>query len=177
MTKRDDSRSAPLAEAVRHFLLRPDITFRLHGSFGAFQPASGEAFSQDYPGRTIAHWVDLLEHVEQRLALQSERVYAILDNLNTHHADDALLFCAQHLLWELDFQPTYAAYLNLIEPWRKVLRSLALKGRRFEILEGVGREGVGRRVPGATARRVGAAVGAVHLPMRPRGAEGWTRPL
>ena len=26
----------------------------------------------------------------------------------------------------------YAAYLNLIEPWWKVLRSLALKGRRFE---------------------------------------------
>ena len=25
-----------------------------------------------------------------------------------------------------------AAYLNLIEPWWKVLRSLALKGRRFE---------------------------------------------
>ena len=26
----------------------------------------------------------------------------------------------------------YAAYLNLIEPWWKVLHSLALKGRRFE---------------------------------------------
>ena len=30
------------------------------------------------------------------------------------------------------FQPKYAAYLNLIEPWWKMLRSLALKGRRFE---------------------------------------------
>ena len=30
------------------------------------------------------------------------------------------------------FQPKYAAYLNLIEPWWKVLRSLALEGRRFE---------------------------------------------
>ena len=30
------------------------------------------------------------------------------------------------------FQPTYAAYPNLIEPWWKILRSLALKGRRFE---------------------------------------------
>jgi len=26
----------------------------------------------------------------------------------------------------------YAAYLNLIEPWWKVLRSLALAGRRFD---------------------------------------------
>src|SRR5438309_7253971 len=30
------------------------------------------------------------------------------------------------------FQPTYAAYLNLIEPWWKTLRTLAFKGRRFE---------------------------------------------
>jgi hypothetical protein len=31
----------------------------------------------------------------------------------------------------------YAAYLNLIEPWWKVLKSLALKGRRFETWEEV----------------------------------------
>lgn len=37
-----------------------------------------------------------------------------------------------HPRWEFVFQPTYAAYLNLIEPWCKVLPSLALKGRRFE---------------------------------------------
>lgn len=30
------------------------------------------------------------------------------------------------------FQPTYATYLNLTEPWWKVLRWLALKGQRFE---------------------------------------------
>jgi hypothetical protein len=30
------------------------------------------------------------------------------------------------------FQTKYAAYLNLIEPWWKVLRSRAIKGRRFE---------------------------------------------
>src|SRR5215207_6496465 len=29
----------------------------------------------------------------------------------------------------------YAAYLNLIEPWWKILRSLALAGRRFESWE------------------------------------------
>lgn len=34
---------------------------------------------------------------------------------------------------EFVYQPKYAAYLNLIEPWWKVLRSLALKGRRFHI--------------------------------------------
>jgi transposase len=100
--------------------------------FGAFQPVTGEAFTQDYPRRTIANWVEFLEQVERRLAPEIARVYALLDNLNTHHADEVLLFCARHPRWEFVFQPTYAAYLNLIEPWWKVLRSLALKGRRFE---------------------------------------------
>jgi hypothetical protein len=40
----------------------------------------------------------------------------------------------QHPRWEFVFQPKYAAYLNLIETWWKVLRSLALKVRRFEYL-------------------------------------------
>jgi isopenicillin-N epimerase len=35
MTNQDASRAAPLAVAGRHFLLRPDITFLNHGSFGA----------------------------------------------------------------------------------------------------------------------------------------------
>ena len=61
-----------------------------------------------------------------------ERVYAILDNLNVHRSWDVLLFNLTHPRWEFVFQPRYAAYLNLIEPWWKTLRSLAFKGRRFE---------------------------------------------
>jgi transposase len=36
---------------------------------------------------------------------------------------------------EVLFIPKYACWLNLIEPWWKQLRSVALKGRRFENLE------------------------------------------
>lgn len=103
--------------------------------FGAFIPQSGEAFTQPYPGRTTANWLDFLERVEQWLDPHAERVYAILDNLSTHRATDVLLFSLAHPRWEFVFQPVYAAYLNLIEPWWKVLRSLALKGRRFESWE------------------------------------------
>jgi transposase len=99
--------------------------------FGAFQPATGEAFTAPYAGRTIANWVDFLQQVEPWLPAEAERVYAILDNLNVHRATDVLLFSLAHPRWEFVFQPKYAAYLNLIEPWWKVLRSLALKGRRF----------------------------------------------
>ena len=52
--------------------------------------------------------------------------------MSVHRAPDALLFSLAHPRWEFVFQPTYAAYLNLIEPWWKTLRTLALKGRRFE---------------------------------------------
>ena len=37
-----------------------------------------------------------------------------------------------HPRWEVVLQPTDAADLNLIEQWWKTLRSLALKGRRFD---------------------------------------------
>jgi len=105
--------------------------------FGAFRPATGEAFTVPYAGRTIANWVDFLAQVDGWVSAEAERVYAILDNLSTHRALDVLLWTLTHPRWEFVFQPTYAAYLNLIEPWWKVLRSLALKGRRFETWEDV----------------------------------------
>jgi transposase len=94
--------------------------------------ATGEAFTHAYPSRRTACWVDFLERVEDWLPPEPERIYAIADNLSAHRATDVLLFMLGHPRWERVFQPKYAAYLNLIEPWGKVLRSLALAGRRFE---------------------------------------------
>ena len=103
--------------------------------FGAFCPATGAAFTQPYPGRGSVHWVDFLDHIESWIPRPTERVYAILDNLSSHRTTDVLLFLLAHPRWEMVFQPKYAAYLNLIEPWWKILRSLALAGRRFETWE------------------------------------------
>jgi len=103
--------------------------------FGAFRPATGEAFTLPYAGRSTASWVDFLERVEAWLPGEAERVYAIADNLSAHRATDVLLFSLAHPRWEFVFQPKYAAYLNLIEPWWRILRSLALAGRRFESWE------------------------------------------
>jgi transposase len=100
--------------------------------FGAFRPATGEALTHPYERRTSVNWVDFLEQVDGWVPVEAARVYAIVDNLNTHRATDVLLFSLAHPRWEFVFQPKYAAYLNLIEPWWKILRSLALKGRRFE---------------------------------------------
>ena len=125
-------RPAPAAGAER---ARQEIDYGRRGKgyvFGAFRPATGEAFTAPYDGRTTANWVDFLERVEAWVDAGAERVYAVLDNLGMHRALDVLLFALAHPRWEFVFRPTYAAYLNLIEPWWKVLRSLALKGRRFE---------------------------------------------
>ena len=105
--------------------------------FGAFVPATGAAVTAPYPRRTTANFVDFLEHVDTWLAPGSDRVYAVLDNLAAHRAPDVLLWVLAHPRWEFVFQPKYAAYLNLIEPWWKTLRSLALKGRRFATREEV----------------------------------------
>jgi hypothetical protein len=39
--------------------------------------------------------------------------------------------------WEFVFQPRHTAYLNRIEPWWKILRSLALKGQHLQTWEQV----------------------------------------
>jgi transposase len=105
--------------------------------FGAFRPATGDALAVPYERRTAANFAAFLERVEDWLPADAPRVYAILDNLSTHRAPDVLLFALAHPRWEFVFQPKYAAYLNLIEPWWKILRSLALKGRRFETWDGI----------------------------------------
>lgn len=106
--------------------------------FGAFVPATGAAVTVSYDRRTTANLVAFLEQVEAWLDPTISRVYAVLDNLSAHRALDVLLWALAHPRWEFVFQPKYAAYLNLIEPWWKILRSLALKGRRFASWEEIG---------------------------------------
>jgi len=149
---------------------------RGHGYvFGAFVPATGESLTHPYPGRTTANWVDFLDRVEGWLDPAAARISAVLDNLAAHRATDVLLWALAHPRWEFVFQPTYAAYLNLIEPWWKILRSLALTGRRFDTWEHVCQAveaathyGNGHRHPfiwgRRTRRRASRPVGIAHLP-------------
>ena len=74
----------------------------------------------------------VLASVEAWIDPAIERIYVILDNLQTHRAYDVLLFSLAHPRWEFVFQPIKAAYLNLIEPWWKIHHSLAFAGGRFE---------------------------------------------
>jgi len=128
----------PDPAGARRVRANQEIDYGRRGSgyvFGAFCPATGAALTAPYGGRTITNWVDFLERVDGWADPAATRIYAILDNLSTHRAMDVLLWALIHPRWELVFQPIYAAYLNLIEPWWKILRSLALKGRRFDTWE------------------------------------------
>ena len=143
------AKSYPGSEPVRAFSTavdvpaeraRQEIDYGRRGKgyiFGAFLHATGEAFTREYDSRSAVNWADFLERVEGWVPQEVERVYSIVDNLSVHRAPDVLLFSLAHPRWEFVFQPRYAAYLNLIEPWWKTLRSLALKGRCFETWEEV----------------------------------------
>jgi hypothetical protein len=84
--------------------------------------------------------------VEPSVRADVARACVVLDNLQAHRASDVLCFSPAHPRWESVVQPVYAADPNLIEPWWKVLRSLALKGRRFETWADIE-----RAITGATA--------------------------
>ena len=51
--------------------------------FGAFRPATGDAFTETYAGRTTANWIDFLGQVEGWIEAGVERVYAVVDNLKS----------------------------------------------------------------------------------------------
>ena len=97
---------------------------------GAFEPATGQATFVLSDKRDGASHIHLVERCLAQFP--SERWLLIEDNLSIHHSRDVKVV---RLAWpevQIQFIPKYACWLNLIEPWWKQLRSLALKGRRFD---------------------------------------------
>jgi transposase len=65
----------------------------------------------------------------------ADRWLIIEDNFSIHTSRQVKLALAAWPEVQVLFIPKYACWLNLIEPWWKQLRSLALEGRRFETLD------------------------------------------
>lgn len=99
---------------------------------GAFEPATGQALIVTSDKRDSASHVRLLEQVVTHFP--SDHWLLIEDNLSTHTSRHTQLALTAWPEVQVLFLPKYACWLNLIEPWWKQLRSLALKGRRFESL-------------------------------------------
>jgi transposase len=100
---------------------------------GAFEPATGQATVVLSPRRDSASHIQLLEKIVTEFP--ADRWLIIEDNLSIHNSRQTQLALAAWPEVQVQFIPKYACWLNLIEPWWKQLRSLALKGRRFEILD------------------------------------------
>ncbi len=65
----------------------------------------------------------------------ADRWWIIEDNLIIHASHSVRLALAAWPKIQVQFIPKYACWLNLIEPWWKQLKALALKGRRFETVD------------------------------------------
>lgn len=118
-------------EAALRATYEPDYGRRgLVWVHGAFEPESGQAAFILSDKRDAASHIRLLEHV--LTVFPAERWLLIEDNLSTHHSRDVKTALLAWPEIQIQFLPKYASWLNLIEPWWKQLRSLALKGHRFE---------------------------------------------
>jgi hypothetical protein len=97
---------------------------------GAFEPATGLATTLCSSRRDRASFIQLLEQV---LQTSPARAWVfITDHLSTHISWETPTSLIAWPEVKLLCFPKYACWLNLIEPWWKQLRSLALKGRRLE---------------------------------------------
>jgi transposase len=97
---------------------------------GAFEPVTGKATMVLSPSRDGASHIQLLEQIIT--CFPSDRWLLIEDNLSIHKSRDVQTALLAYPEIQIQFIPKYSCWLNLIEPWWKQLRSLALKGRRFE---------------------------------------------
>ena len=97
---------------------------------GAFEPATGQAALVLSARRDSASHIQLLEHIPT--VFPADRWLLIEDNLSIHHSRNVKTALLAWPEIQVLFLPKYACWLNLIEPWWKQLRSLALKGRRFD---------------------------------------------
>lgn len=97
---------------------------------GAFEPATGQATFLLSPRRDGATHLQLLARV--LTLFPAQRWLLIEDNLSIHRSRDVQTALLAWPEVQVQFLPKYAAWLNLIEPWWKQLKALALKGKRFE---------------------------------------------
>ena len=133
---------APRAAAAERAKQEIDYGRRGKGYiFGAFRPATGEAFTAPYGARTTANWVDFLEQVEAGCRPRSSGSTRSSTTCSAHRATDVLLFALAHPRWEFVFQPKYA---RLPEPDRAVVEGAAVAGAEGPALRDLGR-GLPRR--------------------------------
>jgi hypothetical protein len=101
--------------------------------FGALEPQTGKVLTQTASRRSRVEFIAFLDAVVS--GWQAGELILIMDNLSVHKTLEVRLWALAHERVRFLFQPTYAPWLNLIEPWWKTLRAYALRGRTFGSVE------------------------------------------
>ncbi len=98
--------------------------------YGALRVRDGHALTLSASRRDTTGYLRLLDAVDQ--ANPTGELYLIADNLASHKSIGVQFWFAQHPRVHALYTPTSAAWLNLIEPWWRLLRRNALAGQAFE---------------------------------------------
>jgi hypothetical protein len=102
---------------------------------GAFEPAPGLATVLCRPRRDSASFMQLLAPVLQ--SYPARAWVLIMDHLSPHVSRETPTALSAWPEGTVLLIPTQACWLNLIEPWWKQRRRLALKGRRCEAINAI----------------------------------------
>ena len=113
--------------------------------YGALRVRDGRALTRVSRARNTAGYVDLLGAIAA--ANPAGAVYVIGDNLASHKSPPVQAWLQEHPRVHPVFIPVGASWLNLQEPWWRLLRREALAGQTFADYDEVA-----RAVEGATAR-------------------------
>ena len=97
--------------------------------YGALCVRNGQALTVSAPSRNTAGYLQLLEAIEQ--AYPCDKLTLISDNLSSHKSRPIQAWLAQHPRIQQLFIPVKAAWLNLMEPWWRLLRREAFAGQSF----------------------------------------------
>ncbi len=78
---------------------------------------------------------EVLESLRLMRSLYPEgTLYVVMDNLRTHKTREVREWCAAHGV-ERVFTPTYSSWLNLIEPYFRSLRRVAIENSDYQTKE------------------------------------------
>jgi transposase len=111
----------------------PGEEWKMGPNRATFEPATGQPAVIMSPSPDSTSHIQLLEKIV--IEFPAERWLIIEDILSTHISQQTRLALMAWPEIQIQLLPKYVCWLNLIEWWFKQLRSLGLKGRRFETLD------------------------------------------
>jgi DDE superfamily endonuclease len=89
----------------------------------------GQALTLSAPSRNTAGYLQLLQAIER--AYPDGKLTLIGDNLSSHKSRPIQAWLVEHPRVQPLFIPVKAAWLNLMEPWWRLLRREAFAGQCF----------------------------------------------